>query len=208
MSSTSAAPPRGAPAIDDDDDDPIVANYSVFIKPTLPEHRNLVVLQYVTKTSQDPAQIRVPRITEMRVKPSTGMYEVDVPMDTADAYDRNKGLAWGTSLQKSMEAKKDGSLGLAGGFNIVATPTTGRGRRGAAASTDDEPPHRWAEAARQDKVLRTQTFGGVRSAEEENTTHMIGVFQGSTSPPRPLPPYPPKKKSPTNHPLPLQKTST
>ncbi|KAH6855996.1 Sin-like protein conserved region-domain-containing protein [Chaetomium sp. MPI-CAGE-AT-0009] len=173
MSSTH---PQGASAADDDD--PVVASYSVFIKPTLPEHRNLVVLQYVTKTAQDPAQIRVPRISELRTKPGTGMYEVDVPIDTTEAYDRNKGMAWGTALRKSMEAKKGGSLGLAGGFNIVATSTGTRGRRGGAGADDEPPPLNWAEAARQDKVLRNQTYGGVRSAEEENTRHMIGVFQG------------------------------
>ncbi|KAK3307231.1 DNA-directed RNA polymerase-like protein [Chaetomium strumarium] len=167
-------------AVPTDEDDPVVASYSVFIKPPLPEHRKLVVFEHVTKTSQDPAQIRVPRIAELRVKPSTGMYEVDVPIDTADAYDRNKGIAWGIALQKSMEAKKGGSLGLAGGFNIVPTPTTaGRGRRGGGGGNDDdELPLGWAEAARQDKVLRTQTFGGARSAQEANTRHMIGVFQG------------------------------
>ncbi|KAK4100791.1 hypothetical protein N658DRAFT_472263 [Parathielavia hyrcaniae] len=159
-----------------DDDDPVVASYSVFIKPPLPEHRNLVVLQYVTRTAQDASQVRIPRIAELRVKPSTGMYEVDVPMDTGEGYDRSKGMAWGAALQKSMEAKKNGSLGLAGGFNIVATPTTGRGGRRAA--NDDEAPLHWGEALRQDKVLRTQTFGGSRSAEEKNTRHMIGVFQG------------------------------
>lgn len=179
-------PPRGAPTTslpDDDSDDPIVASYSVFIKPPLPEHRNLVVLQYVNKTAQDPAQIRVPRITELRVKANSGMYEVDAPVDTAEAYDRNKGVAWGTALQKSMEAKKGGSLGLAGGFNIVSTsnPAGRRGRGATAGGEDEGGPLTWAEAARQDKVLRTQTFGGVRSAQEENTRHMIGVFQGSTS---------------------------
>ncbi|KAL2177726.1 Sin-like protein conserved region-domain-containing protein [Thermothelomyces heterothallicus CBS 202.75] len=172
---SSNRPPR---AVASDDDDPIIANFSVFIKPPLPENRNLVVLQYVNKTAQDPAQIRVPRISELRVKPKTGMYEVDVPIDTTEAYDKNKGIAWGTALQKSMEAKKGGSLGLAGGFNIVATSTSARGRRGAGAGADDETPLTWAEAARQDKVLRTQTFGGGRSAEEANTRHMIGVFQG------------------------------
>ncbi|KAK4248332.1 Sin-like protein conserved region-domain-containing protein [Corynascus novoguineensis] len=172
------APTRQPRAAASDEDDPIVANYSVFIKPTLPKHRNLVVLQYVNKTAQDPAQIRVPRIAELRMKPKTGMYEVDVPIETTEAYDRNKGVAWGTALQKSMEAKKGGSLGLAGGFNIVATSTSARGRRGAGASADDDTPLNWAEAARQGKVLRTQTFGGGRSAEEENTRHMIGVFQG------------------------------
>ncbi|KAL1843193.1 hypothetical protein VTJ49DRAFT_2744 [Mycothermus thermophilus] len=180
----SVNPPRGALAsANDDDDDPIVASYSVFLKPPLPEHRKLVVFQFVTKTAQDPTQLRVPRITELRVKPSSGMYEVDVPIDTSEAYDRAKGLAWGTALHKSMESKKDGSLGLAGGFNIVATPGGaggggGRGRRAAAAAEDDDTPQTWAEAARQDKVLRTQTFGGVRSAQEKHTRHMIGVFQG------------------------------
>jgi DNA-directed RNA polymerase-3 subunit RPC5 len=177
--------PGGARA---DDDDPIVARYSVFLKPPLPEHRKLVVFQFVTKTAQDPTQLRVPRITELRVKPDSGMYEVDVPIDTSEAYDRAKGMAWGAALQKSMEAKgKDGSLGLAGGFNIVATPGTGAAgggrRRAAAAAAEDEDgaPLTWAEATRQGKVLRTQTFGGVRSAQEKHTRHMIGVFQGSTS---------------------------
>ncbi|KAH6632399.1 Sin-like protein conserved region-domain-containing protein [Chaetomium tenue] len=174
MSSTHLPP--GASAADDDD--PVVASYSVFIKPTLPEHRNLVVLQYVTKTAQDPAQIRVPRISELRTKPDTGMYEVDVPIDTTEAYDRTKGMVWGTALQKSTETKKGGSLGLAGGFNMVATSTGARGRRGGAGADDEPLPVTWAEAARQDKVLRNQTYGGVRSAEEENTRHMIGVFQG------------------------------
>lgn len=171
---TSNRPSRVAAS---DENDPVIASYSVFIKPPLPENRKLVVLQYVNKTAQDPAQIRVPRISELRVKPKTGMYEVDIPIDTTEAYDRTKGIAWGTALQKSMEAKKGGSLGLAGGFNIVATSTSARGRRGAGA--DDEIPLTWAEATRQDKVLRTQTFGGGRSAEEANTRHMIGVFQGS-----------------------------
>ncbi|KAL2019858.1 hypothetical protein VTK56DRAFT_9120 [Thermocarpiscus australiensis] len=179
MSSTNL--PRGAAAVSNDDDDPIVASYSVFVKPPLPENRNLVVLQYVNKTAQHPAQIRVPRIIELRRKPTTGMYEVDVPIDTSEAYDRKKGMAWGIALQKSMEAKKGGSLGLAGGFNIGTTANPGgRARRGggAGAGNEDEEPLSWAEAARQDKVLRTQTFGGGRSAEEENTRHMIGVFQG------------------------------
>lgn len=173
-----------------DDDDPIVARYSVFLKPPLPEHRNLVVFQYVTKTAQDPTQVRMPRVSEVRVKPSTGMYEVDVPIDTMEAYDRNKGLAWGVAMKKSMETRKGGSLGLAGGFNIVPGPNSaaaGRGgRRAAGAAADDEVAQlSWAEAVKQDKVLRTQTFGGARS-EEEHTREMVGVFQGSQfAPPNP-----------------------
>jgi len=165
----------------DDDDDPIIASYSVFIKPPLPENRKLLILQYVNKTAQDPATIKVPRITEMRVKAKTGMIEVDVPIETSQVYDQAKGIKWGTMLQKSMETKKGGSLGLAGGFGIGSAAVRGAagGRRG---GNDDNGPLSWAEAARQDKVLRTQTLGGGRSTEEENAKYMVGVFQGSESP--------------------------
>ncbi|KAK3324546.1 Sin-like protein conserved region-domain-containing protein [Cercophora scortea] len=167
------------------EDDPIVATYSVFIKPPLEKHRKVVVLQYVNKTSQDPAHLRVPRVTAMRVKPGTGMYEVDVPVDTTEAYDRNKGVAWGTALQKSMETKKGGSLGLAGGFGVGAPVNRGGrrggGRGGGNGDGDDDVPVgqlSWVEANRQDKVFKTQTLGGGESAEEVNTKAMVGVFQG------------------------------
>ncbi|KAK0721732.1 hypothetical protein B0T26DRAFT_749219 [Lasiosphaeria miniovina] len=180
---------------DDDDDDPVVATYSVFVKPPLPTHRRLVVMQFVNKTSSDPAQIRPPRIGEIRVKPETGMFEVDVPVETGQAYDRGKGVAWGSALHKSMEAKKGGSLGLAGGFGIGGPSSRGGGaggrggRRGGGGvgnglgGNDDGEGGgggqlTWAEAMRQDKVLRTQTLIGNDSKEEVNTTYMVGVFQG------------------------------
>ncbi|KAK0636821.1 hypothetical protein B0T17DRAFT_473411, partial [Bombardia bombarda] len=177
-------PPR---EVSEEGDDPIVASYSVFIKPELPKHRKLVVLEIVNKTSQDPAHIRVPRIRELRIKPKTGMYEVDVPVDVGNSYDRGKGVAWGTALTKSMETKRGGSLGLAGGFGVGAPPVRGGGRRGGAGGGgiggggDDDRGNgqlSWVEATRQGKVLRTQTLGGGESAEEVNTNHMVGVFKG------------------------------
>ncbi|KAK4454221.1 Sin-like protein conserved region-domain-containing protein [Podospora aff. communis PSN243] len=161
---------------DDDDDDPIVATYSVFMKPPLQANKRLLILQYVNKTAQDPTSIRQPEILEMRVKPKTGMLEVDVPIDTSHAYDQAKGIKWGTILQKSMDTKKGGSLGLAGGFGIGAPAVRpAGGRRG---GEDNDTQMSWPEAKRLDKVLRIQTLGGGRSTEEENAKYMVGVFQG------------------------------
>jgi DNA-directed RNA polymerase III subunit RPC5 len=180
-------PMRAHVVDDDDEDDPVVATYSVFMKPPLPEKKKLLILQYVNKTAQDPTSIRQPRILEMRVKPKTGMLEVDVPIETSHVYDQGKGIKWGAMLQKSMETKKGGSLGLAGGFGIGAPAVRAAGgRRG---GNDDNIPLSWAEATRQDKVLRAQTLGGGRSTEEENAKYMVGVFQGSESP-LPRPPQP------------------
>ncbi|KAK0743493.1 DNA-directed RNA polymerase III subunit Rpc5, partial [Schizothecium vesticola] len=158
-----------------DDDDPIVATYSLFTKPPLAENRQLIILQYVNKTASDPTQIRPLQIQDVRLKPKTGMFEVDVPLDTSVAYDQSKGIKWGSALQKSMETKKGGSLGLAGGFGIgAAVNRTGGGRRAAAEDEDLT----WQEANRLDKVLRTQTLGGGRSAAEQSAGFMVGVFQG------------------------------
>ncbi len=166
---------------DDDENDPVVASYSVFIKPPLPQNRKIIVLQYLNKTSHDTSHIRPPRISEMRIKPNTGMVEVDVPLDTGIAYDKNKGVAWGVALQKSMETKKGGSLGLAGGFGINAAANRGAagGRRGGPNNAGEENLP-WQEALRQDKVLRTQTLGGGREVDEQDTRQFVGVFQGGT----------------------------
>ena len=165
-----------SPPPEDDEDDPIVATYSLFTKPPLAENRELIILQYVNKTAQDPTQIRPLEVQDIRLKPRAGMFEVDVPLDTSVAYDQSKGIKWGSALQKSMETKKGGSLGLAGGFGIgAAVNRTGGGRRTAAEDNDLT----WQEARRLDKVLRTQTLGGGKSAAEQSAGFMVGVFQGS-----------------------------
>ncbi|KAK1776034.1 Sin-like protein conserved region-domain-containing protein [Copromyces sp. CBS 386.78] len=172
-----------------EDDDPIVATYNVFIKPPLPSDRKLVVLRYVTKTAQDPSSIKPPRINSFRVKPETGIYEVDIPLETADGYNKGKGIAWGVALAKSMESKKGGSLGLAGGFNIGGQGGSSRGGPGAAggggrraANNGDEDEAQnlsWPEAVAQGKAIIDQKLTGSRSAGEDYVKHMVGVFQGN-----------------------------
>ncbi|KAA8632241.1 hypothetical protein SMACR_04661 [Sordaria macrospora] len=174
-----------------DEDDPIVATYNVFIKPPLPSDRKLVVLRYVTKTAQDPSSIKPPRINSFRVKPETGIYEVDIPLETGDGYNKPKGIAWGVALAKSMESKKDGSLGLAGGFNIGGQggssrggPGAGAGAGGRRAANNGDDDHEaqnlsWPEAVAQGKAIIDQKLTGSRSAGEDYVKHMVGVFQGN-----------------------------
>lgn len=176
-----------------EDDDPIVATYNVFVKPPLSSDRKLVVLRYVTKTAQDPSSIKPPRINSFRVKPDTGIYEVDIPLETGDGYNKPKGIAWGVALAKSMESKKGGSLGLAGGFNIGGQGGSSRGgpnagggggggRRAANNGGDDDHEAQnlsWPEAVQQGKAIIDQKLTGSRSAGEDYVKHMVGVFQGS-----------------------------
>ncbi|KAM0247967.1 hypothetical protein ACHAP5_003751 [Fusarium lateritium] len=158
------------PTTIDDDDDPVTATYNVFINPSLPLGRRLLVLQHPNRTDDAPR----PPPTELRVKAQAGMVEVDVPLDNTVAYDREKGLKWGKTLHTSMATKNGGSHGLAGGFGFGTVQARGGRKK---AEGDEDESLDWTEAVRQDKVLRTQTLGG-QYPEYKEVQHMVGVFQG------------------------------
>ncbi|KAK4652127.1 hypothetical protein QC762_608370 [Podospora pseudocomata] len=164
----------------DEDDDPIMAEYNLFVKPPLPENRKLVLLQFFNKTATDPSTLRIPHIIGMRHKPESGFYEVDLPMDINTAYDRNKGVEMGTALTKSLEAKKGGTHGLAGGFSSVGPAATAASRGRRMAPGEEEPPRmNFEEAARKNMVLKTQTLSGHRIANENVPHSYVGVFKGN-----------------------------
>jgi DNA-directed RNA polymerase III subunit RPC5 len=157
----------------EDDADPIISSYDVFINPTLPNGRKLYVLQQANRIEAS-VNVYVPP-TEMRLKARSGMVEVDIPVDTTVAYDKEKGLEWGRALSSSMAAKSGGSHGLAGGFGFGA-PAPRPKKRGEG-DVDEDAYMDWGEAVRQDKVLRTQTLGG-HSTPLSHAQYMVGVFQG------------------------------
>ena len=193
---SSAPAPTPATPAPDSDPDPIVATYTVYANPAPPSSRQLLVLQQpnrkLAREGQDDDGGGGLAISEVRVKPRTGMLEVDVPVSHAHAdYDREKGQRWGAALQRSVAAKNGGSHGLAGGFGVGVSSSGGRGggasgsgggggrggRRGVNGE-DLDMDLDWGEAVRQDKVLRTQTLGGQYPLEESsNCRWMIGVFQ-------------------------------
>jgi hypothetical protein len=158
-----------------EDDDPIVHTYSVFIKPPLPAQRKLLVLQHPNTQSDNPDTLQAPPFTDLRLKTGSGMVEADVPLDYNTAYDRHKGIVWGTALQKSAAAKT--SLGLSGGFGVGGAPARTRGRGAAGEEVEGGD---FNEAVRTDRVLRKQTLGGL-STEPKDARYLVAVFQGSMS---------------------------
>ncbi|PFH61916.1 hypothetical protein XA68_15789 [Ophiocordyceps unilateralis] len=162
-------------APDTDAADPVTATYQIFLNPALPRGRRLLVLQQPNRVDESrPA----PRPTEVRLKSDSGMVEVQIPLDTGVAYDREKGLRWGRSLQASMAAKNGGSHGLAGGFGFGAVNHhQGHAGRAKGARHDIDPILDWNDAVLQDKVLRSMTLGG-QWPETDDVEYMVGVFRG------------------------------
>ncbi|KAH8681014.1 Sin-like protein conserved region-domain-containing protein [Xylariales sp. PMI_506] len=175
--SITSHPPAGPQtAASDDDTDPIVASYNVFTNPPPSASRKLLILQHPNKQGQQ--RLLPQALSEVRIKPGSGMIEVDVPMSYHDgSYDREKGMRWGQTLQRSMNQKNGGSHGLAGGFGVgVPAPRGGRRRE------EDRDTYDWSEAVRRDQVLRTQTLGGQfagrNALADEECRWMVGVFKG------------------------------
>lgn len=163
--------------MDVDEDDPIVTSYPVFLTVPLPSTRRVLVLEH---TSQKPEHLDTRPFTplEVRLKPRSGMVEVDNPMETLSAYDREKGLNWGLKLSASTAAKSGGSHGLPGGFGVGAPPP--RPKRRPEGELDEDLSMDWNTAVARDKVLRLQTLGGQIPTKKE-AEYMIGVFQDSES---------------------------
>lgn len=155
-----------------EEDDPVVASYNVFVNPALPPHQKVHILHQSVRYDEGhtPAFPRIP--TELRVKPDSGVLEVDVPLDMMDNYDRDKGMQYGRALKDTVEAKGGGSHGLAGGFGIGAPSSLGR-----KAADRDRRNADWVDEVRADRVLRSQTLGGI-IVKEEPLNYMIGIFQG------------------------------
>lgn len=170
----------------DDQDDPIVAEYDVFIKPHLTDGCELMVLQFPNRAENQPYTANndcAP--TEIRIKPNSGMVELDVPLDTSRNYDRDKGVKWGTVMKASEQVKGLG-YGMAAGFGIGAGPRVGRGRgRGQDQQQDAEQqgPIQDADFERAriaGNVLKTQTLGGqIDKIESWSPQYMLGTFVDS-----------------------------
>lgn len=84
-----------------------------------PTAQKLFLLQYPAhRPAVTPYNARnLQKPTSLRIKPSTGLLEVDIPIDTKLNYNSEKGLKYSASLKDSRVAQAGGTHGLSGGFN-------------------------------------------------------------------------------------------
>jgi len=168
----------------DYDSDPIKASYDVYIKPHISEDRQIYILQFPNRASdQNYSAAYEAKPQKLRVKEQTGMVELDVPIDVWRNYDREKGIKWGQAINKSNDAKGSGSHGLPGGFGIGGAAPNGRGRaKGEEAQivTQQALLSDYAGSIQREQVLTKQTLGGQTVPNAETTPrYYIGAFRKS-----------------------------
>ncbi|KAK5078221.1 hypothetical protein LTS08_002937 [Lithohypha guttulata] len=172
-----------------DEDDPVIASYDVYISsPPLPpaidktntgeprgpdasssvmpqKQPKYYVLQYPAhRPSSKPYNTaRSQRPSSFRIKPSTGIVEVDVPILTTDNYNTPLGTSLGRAMHDSQVANPYTGHGLSGGFaqNALNAPPHGT-------NLDDEESHL------RDTALRTQTLGGkISTSTDRDPVYML-----------------------------------
>lgn len=171
-----------------EDHDPVIASYDVHIAlpPPPPPSDNAkpnpegdeppqseqpqkpapkyYVLQYPAHrpNSKPYSSARLQRPSSFRIKPSTGIFEVDVPILTSDNYNLPQGQLFGNHLHESH----------------VANPYTGHGLSGGFAQNSTAPIINLENGDRDhDFALRTQTLGGKLATQtERDPVYMLATL--------------------------------
>jgi RPC5 protein len=158
----------------------VVAEYSVFWKKTAPQKR-IFLLQFPSRYSDQPFNLaNYNKPSEIRIKPQSGLVEIDVPVHIGRRYDISKGTKFAAALKES-RARRSGFLpgkgeyGLAGGFGINAH-LHGRATRSSIGRDADGMD---LEDGGSDSYLQMLTLGGrLRMFKRGDPIYTIGTFRG------------------------------
>ncbi|KAL1952640.1 hypothetical protein VTO42DRAFT_4579 [Malbranchea cinnamomea] len=168
-----------------EEDDPIIASYDILI--TDAQIRRFL-LQYPDRQAEQPyndATMQKP--TELRLKPKTGLVEVDIPINTRINYDERKGIRYGNALRKSNIVQQGGTHGIAGGFNTIGVPARARMEEVISKTKGDEYGDDIYDEDQllledEDKkaavIMGHQTLGGrVKAPVDGDPIYMLGAFK-------------------------------
>ncbi|CAI7677635.1 unnamed protein product [Penicillium pancosmium] len=157
------------------EDDPVIASYDVFLTDS---DVSRYVFQYIDRPGKHPYNERMgQKPTALRMKPNTGLVEVDVPIFTRTTYDVSKGLKYGDAMKKSRVARDGGAFGMAGGFSTGGVASAG-GRVKSEANADVEVLDN-RKMIDPSALVRTQALGGrIKPQEEGDPVHMLAAFKG------------------------------
>ncbi|KAI5288151.1 hypothetical protein KEM54_005431 [Ascosphaera aggregata] len=167
----------------DDVSDPVIASYDILLTESF---INRFLLQYPDRQSNLPYNnLTSQKPTELRLKPATGLVEVDVPINTRVNYDERKGLRLGNAMRRSRIISEGGSLGMAGGFN-TGVGAAGRGKGVGVGGgdiimgEDEGDGYESNDDRKAGVIMTTQTLGGrIVPPAEGDPVYMLGAFRES-----------------------------
>ncbi|KAL8787287.1 MAG: hypothetical protein Q9195_007846 [Heterodermia aff. obscurata] len=176
--------------------DPTVREWNMYMNVSPDTH--VILLRYPDKSGDRTGQkgvekgvdntpyIQQNKPLEFRIKPLSGLIEVDVPlMPHAGVFDKLKGIMYGEAIRRSKIMKeRGGSYGIAGGFGLggsFARAHTGSGRDPVNEEVDPsvgELLNDYDKAMENGHVLTKITLGGHINIWNETSPNLyVGHFQ-------------------------------
>ena len=164
--------------------DPVIKTYDIYFTTALTPHLHL--FQYPVRSSSLPySHMTGDSPTSARMKPQSGVVELDIPINTRRNYDQEKGRRWGEALRKARlerEARISGSsgtsrVGVGGKRRKIASYDNDYDDDEEEEEDDDIIHVSFEEAKRNGRVLMHQTLAA--KLQPDNTRYMVGVFRNS-----------------------------
>jgi DNA-directed RNA polymerase-3 subunit RPC5 len=144
--------------------------------------KHIMILQFPNRDRKQPYNLASgQKPLELRIKPRSGLVELDIPMVIDRHYDRAKGVRYGQAMRKSRVLRQGASYGLAGGFGVNgASRSTRDDLRGTFDELPDEILHEnFDEANNRGYIMNKITLGGrIVKPENGKPNYCIGVFKG------------------------------
>ena len=165
--------------------DPVVREWNMYMNSSPESH--LILLRYPeARTNMPYCAANRNKPTELRIKPISGLIEVDVPIDPlADTFDKVKGIMYGEALRKSRIMKeRGGSYGIAGGFGLGGSSMKSRPGPAAINGTEVRDPtieellDDFDKAIRGGHVMSKITLGGHINIRNDTSPNLyVGHFK-------------------------------
>ncbi|KAJ5246413.1 hypothetical protein N7468_001396 [Penicillium chermesinum] len=157
------------------EDDPVIASYDVFLTDS---DVSRYVFQYIDRPQELPYNAsHGQKPSVLRLKPETGVVEMEVPINTHAGYDTSAGLRFGEAMKKSRSAREN-AFGMAGGFSAGSLANNPNGSRvkGEAADVEIFDNKKMVDPS---SLIRTQALSGrIKPPEEGDPVHMLATIKG------------------------------
>ena len=157
----------------------IITKYRLLInKPT---GKRAMLMQYPNrKVGQEYRAATGSQPLEIRIKPKSGLVEVDIPVEVHANYNRERGVDYGEAMRKSRLLQDGGSYSLGGGLSIGPGPTPKNDRQ----AHPPEGPSRekllenFEDANNKGHVMNKITLGGhIHPFKNGDPIYMAATFK-------------------------------
>lgn len=161
------------------DVNPILKQYKLFINDS--KKRTLLIQYPNREVGAEYRGANGQKPLELRMKPKTGVVEIDIPMEIHVNYDKEKGIEYGEAMRDSRVLQQGGSYGLSGGLCVGSKSSANDARRAPLPEgpSKEKLLDNFEDANNKGHVMNKITLGGrVVPFQDGDPIYMYATFKG------------------------------